>query len=37
MRAYMTDEYKKSLIGKTFTSSDGEFKEYDGLKVIEIM
>lgn len=37
MRAYMTDEYKKSLIGKTFTSSDGEFKEYDGLKVIEII
>ena len=37
MRAYRTYEYKKSLIGKTFTSSDGEFKEYDGLKVIEII
>lgn len=37
MRAYMTNEYKKSLEGKTFTSSDGELKQYDGLKVIEVV
>lgn len=37
MREYMTNEYKKSLEGKTFTSSDGELKQYDGLKVIEVV
>ena len=37
MREYMTNEYKQSLVGKTFTSSDGELKQYDGLKVIEVV
>lgn len=37
MRVYMTNEYKKSLEGKIFTSSDGELKQYDGLKVIEVV
>lgn len=37
MREYMTNEYKKDLEGKTFTSSDGELKQYDGLKVIEVI
>lgn len=37
MRVYMTDEYKKSLEGKIFTSSDSELKQYDGLKVVEVV
>lgn len=37
MRAYMTDEYKNKLVGNTFTSSDGDFKQFDGLKVVEII
>ena len=37
MREYMTNEYKKNLEGKTFTSSDSELKQYDGLKVIEVV
>lgn len=37
MRAYMTNEYKQNLIGNTFISSDSSEKEYDGLKVAEII
>ena len=37
MRAYMSKEYINSLIGKTFTSSDSELKQYDGLKVVEVI
>lgn len=37
MRAYMTNEYKQNLIGNTFISSDSSEKEYDGLKVVEII
>lgn len=37
MRVYMTDEYKKSLVGNTFTSSCGDLKQYDGLRVVEII
>lgn len=37
MRAYMTSEYMKNLEGKTFTSSDDDLKQYNGLKVIEVI
>ena len=37
MRKYMSKEYMNSLIGKTFASSDSELKQYDGLKVIEVI
>lgn len=36
-RKYMSNEYMNSLIGKTFTSSDSELKQYDGLKVVEVI
>lgn len=37
MREYMTEEYKKNLIGNTFQSSDSEFKQCNGLKVIDVI
>ena len=37
MRTYMSKEYTNNLIGKTFTSSDSELKQYDGLKVVEVI
>lgn len=37
MREYMTKEYMNNLIGKKFVSSDGELKQYDGLKVVEVI
>lgn len=37
MRAYMTDEYKNRLIGKTLLSTDSDLKPYNGLKVIEVI
>lgn len=37
MRKYMTEEYKKSLVGNTFTSSDSDLKQYNGLKVVEVL
>ena len=37
MRTYMTKEYMDDLLGKTFTSRDSELKQYDGLKVIEVV
>lgn len=37
MRTYMTKEYMDDLLGKTFTSRDSELKQYDGLKVIEVI
>ena len=36
-RKYMSNEYMNSLIGKTFTASDSELKQYDGLKVVEVI
>ena len=37
MRVYMSKEYMNNLVGKTFTSSDSELKQYDGLKVVEVI
>lgn len=37
MRAYMTDEYKNRLIGKTLLSTDSDLKQYNGLKVVEVI
>ncbi|MGN0415348.1 MAG: hypothetical protein ACI4FX_07640 [Agathobacter sp.] len=37
MRPYMTPEYLKSLEGNTYTSSDSDLKEYDGLKVKKVI
>ena len=37
MRVYMSKEYMNNLVGKIFTSSDSELKQYDGLKVIEVI
>ena len=37
MREYMTNEYKKGLEGNIFTSSDGDLKQYDGLKVVAVI
>ena len=37
MRVYMSKEYMNNLVGKTFTSSDSELKQYDGSKVVEVM
>lgn len=37
MRAYMTDEYKNRLMGKTLSSTDSDLKQYNGLKVIEVV
>ena len=37
MRVYMFKEYMNNLVGKTFTSSDSELKQYDGLKVVEVI
>ena len=37
MRAYMNREYMDKLVGKIFTSSDSELKQYNGLKVIEVI
>ena len=37
MRTYMSKEYINNLVGKTFTSSDSELKQYDGLKVVEVI
>lgn len=37
MRLYMSDEYKRSLVGKTLSTTDSEFKKYNGLKVTEVI
>ena len=37
MRVYMSKEYMNNLVGKTFTSSDSELKQYDGLKIVEVI
>ena len=37
MRVYMSKEYMNNLVGETFTSSDSELKQYDGLKVVEVI
>lgn len=37
MRPFMTEEYKKSLEGNTYTSSDSDLKMYDGLKVTKVI
>lgn len=37
MRAYMNDEYKQGLIGKTLSSTDSELKKYNGLRVAEVI
>ena len=37
MRVYMSKEYMNNLVEKTFTSSDSELKQYDGLKVVEVI
>ena len=37
MRVYMSKEYMNNLVGKIFTSSDSELKQYDGLKVVEVI
>ena len=37
MRAYMTDEYKNRLIGKTLSSTYSDLKQYNGLKVVEVI
>lgn len=33
MRQYRTEEYKESLIGNTFNTTDTELEKYNGLKV----
>ena len=33
----MSKEYMNNLVEKTFTSSDSELKQYDGLKVVEVI
>ena len=37
MRLYMSDEYKRSLVGKTLSTTDSKFKKYNGLKVTEVI
>lgn len=37
MRLYMSDEYKQSLVGKTLSTTDSEFKKHNGLKVAEVI
>lgn len=37
MRAYVTDEYKNGLIGMALSSTDSDLKQYNGLKVVEII
>ncbi len=37
MRQYRTEEYKESLIGNTFNTTDTEFEKYNGLKVKRII
>lgn len=37
MRLYMSNEYKQSLVGKTLSTTDSEFKKYNGLKVTEVI
>lgn len=37
MRPYRTEEYKESLIGNTFNTTDTELEKYNGLKVKRII
>ena len=37
MRQYRTEEYKESLIGNTFNTTDTELEKYNGLKVKRII
>lgn len=37
MRAYMSEEYKRKLIGNTFVSKAGDLESFSGLKVVEVI